>query len=221
MPRFFEAIKRLDIKQAQADYMYLGDEKAPAIKWAVDECIGLYQTLNFVPPKFQDKLRNDILPTVEPGSVLHANPTIPRFLINLYGQTGDPNPDIVTISEGLGDYGYVLFPHELYRDRVVMPDALQHIDAKDDYVADAEKRVRHDRQYPDEPKQMRPGESLRKNPSTGENEPIGFPAALQINAVVARKLFNNNTKSAVLCHSQSTARLAGSPPSPGRFRDEG
>jgi hypothetical protein len=38
------------------------------------------------------------------------------------------------------------------------PDDVQH--AFDDYVADYQKRLAHDQQFPDEPKQIRPGERV-------------------------------------------------------------
>ena len=49
----------------------------------------------------------------------------------------------------------------LYGDRLAALTTEDSQHAFQEYIADAQKRFEHDQQFPDEPKQVRPGEAIR------------------------------------------------------------
>jgi hypothetical protein len=60
----------------------------------------------------------------------------------------------------------------------------------DDYLADASKRYLHDQEFPDEPRQMRPGESIRM--VNGKAEASGQVAVMAINELIFQGLMQKN-----------------------------
>src|SRR5437899_5063592 len=59
-----------------------------------------------------------------------------------------------------------------------------------DYVTDAQKRLDHDQQFPDEPKQIRPGEDIRV--IDGKVQVSGQVAVMAINERLLQTLMSKN-----------------------------
>ena len=100
---------------------------------------------------------------------------IPTFL----NETSDGEHHVVLTQNALADGSYLDYLNLVYKDRMntLGPDDGQR--AFQEYIADAQKRFQHDQQFPDEPKQMRPGEEFH----IGENNKISVsgPVAVMIN----------------------------------------
>ncbi len=60
-----------------------------------------------------------------------------------------------------------------------------------DYTADAKKRLEHDQQFPNEPRQIKPGENVRVD-SNGVVQATGQIAVMAINARIAKIIFDKN-----------------------------
>jgi hypothetical protein len=103
---------------------------------------------------------NAILDSLRPGMVYVGGTDPGRFIPELMNETGDAEPHVVITQNGLADSVYLDYLRFIYGDRLGLPspDDVQH--AFDDYVADYQKRLAHDQQFPDEPKQIRPGERV-------------------------------------------------------------
>jgi len=59
-----------------------------------------------------------------------------------------------------------------------------------DYLTDAQKRLEHDQQFPDEPKQVRPGEDIRV--TDGKVQVSGQIAVMSINEKLLQALMEKN-----------------------------
>jgi hypothetical protein len=84
-----------------------------------------------------------------------------RGIPTLLNETSEGDRHIVLTQNGLADATYMDYLRFLYGDQITLPTEDQVKQAFNEYVADAQKRFEHDRQFPDEPKQVRPGEDIQ------------------------------------------------------------
>lgn len=103
---------------------------------------------------------NTILDSLRPGMVYIGGTDCGRWVPELLNDTGGGEERIIVTQNALADAGYLEFLNELYGDRfaTLTKDDLER--GFDEYKADALKRWQHDRDFPDEPKQIRPGENI-------------------------------------------------------------
>jgi hypothetical protein len=84
-----------------------------------------------------------------------------RFIPTLLNETSEGEHRIVLTQNGLTDATYLQYVRFLYADRL---NTLSPEDAereRREYLADAQRRLQHDQQFPNEPKQILPGEDVR------------------------------------------------------------
>jgi hypothetical protein len=104
--------------------------------------------------------------------------------------TRDGERHIVLTQNALADKGYLDYVAFQYGDRFA---ALSHVDSERafaEYMADAQKRFEHDRQFPNEPRQVRPGEDLRM--VDGKFEVSGQVSVMAINEKLFQMLLGKN-----------------------------
>jgi tetratricopeptide (TPR) repeat protein len=63
-----------------------------------------------------------------------------------------------------------------------------------EYMADAQRRYQHDVQFPNEPKQIRPGENLALDEKSGRLSISGQIAVMSINGLLTKVIFDHNPK---------------------------
>ncbi|PAW83877.1 MAG: hypothetical protein B9S33_12880 [Pedosphaera sp. Tous-C6FEB] len=61
-----------------------------------------------------------------------------------------------------------------------------------EYVEDARRRLEHDTKFPSEPRQIRPGEDVRYDESTGRIQVSGQVAVMAINGLLTKVIFDKN-----------------------------
>ncbi len=82
-------------------------------------------------------------------------------------------------------------PGGLYPDReIYIPTPQDSAKCFDDYMRDAQKRIEHDLQLPNEPKQVRPGEDIRVD--GGRVQVAGQVAVMAINGLLTKVIFDKN-----------------------------
>jgi hypothetical protein len=59
-----------------------------------------------------------------------------------------------------------------------------------EYTGDAERRLEHDQKHPNEPRQIKPGENIKK--VDGKVQVAGQVAVMAINGITAKKIFDKN-----------------------------
>ncbi len=132
---------------------------------------------------------NAILDSLRPGMVYVGGTDNGRWIPELLNETsGDQH--IVVTQNALADAQYLEFVNTLYGDRfsALTPEDSQA--AFQAYVADAQKRLEHDQQFPDEPKQIRPGEDVKM--VDGKVQVSGQTSVMGINEKLLQTLMQKN-----------------------------
>jgi hypothetical protein len=105
-------------------------------------------------------------------------------------ETSEGERRIVITQNGLADGTYTEYLRFLYADRF---NALGNADSErafQDYMSDARKRLEHDQQFPDEPKQVRDNEQIQIK--DGKTQVSGMVAVMDINERLLRMLMDKN-----------------------------
>jgi hypothetical protein len=101
------------------------------------------------------------LGALRPGMVYVGGTDPGRGIPTLLNETSDGEQHIVITQNGLADGSYLQYLNFLYGDRVAALTSEDSQRAFQAYMADAQQRLAHDQQFPDEPKQIRPGEDIQ------------------------------------------------------------
>ena len=110
---------------------------------------------------------NAVLDSLRPG-MIYAGGTDPGcFIPTMLNDTSDGERHIVLTQSALADNTYLEYLGFLYGDRMTTLTKDDSQRAFQEYIADAQKRLQHDQQFPNEPKQIRPGEDVRFNEDGG------------------------------------------------------
>jgi hypothetical protein len=133
---------------------------------------------------------NAVLGSLRPGMVYVGGTDNGRWVPELLNETGDGEQHIIVTQNALADGRYLDFVNDLYSDRMspLTQDDSQRAFA--DYVSDAQKRLEHDQQFPDEPKQVLPGEDIQV--VDGKVQVKGQVAVMAINDRLLQMLMQKN-----------------------------
>jgi hypothetical protein len=133
---------------------------------------------------------NAVMGALRPGMVYVGGTDNGRWVPELMNETSDGEQHIIVTQNALADGRYLDFVNDLYSDRM---SPLTQDDSKSafaDYVSDAQKRLEHDQQFPDEPKQVLPGEDIQV--VDGKVVVKGQVAVMAINGRLLQMLMQKN-----------------------------
>ncbi|PYI85602.1 MAG: hypothetical protein DME26_10630 [Verrucomicrobia bacterium] len=133
---------------------------------------------------------NAVLGSLRPGMVYVGGTDPGRFIPTLLNETSDGERHIIVTQNALADQTYLDYVSFLYRDRF---DTLTKEDSErafQEYLADAQKRLQHDQQFPNEPKQIRPGEDVHM--TDNRVQVSGQVAVMAINEKLFQTLMEKN-----------------------------
>ena len=132
---------------------------------------------------------NAVLSSLEPGTVYVGGTDFGRWVPELMNETSD-DPHIIVTQNALADGGYLDLVREMYGDQFNTLTSEDSQKAFQDYMADARKRLQHDQDFPDEPKQVLPGENITM--MDGKVQVSGQVAVMQINEKLLEMLAQKN-----------------------------
>lgn len=140
------------------------------------------------------------LGSLAPGMVYVGGTDPGRGIPTLLNDTSEGDRHIVITQNGLADASYLEYVRFLYGDQMatLTPDETKQ--AFDEYITDAQKRLEHDRQFPNEPKQIRPGEDVQwlddsegNGSATGPRVKVsGAMAVMAINELLLKSIMDKN-----------------------------
>jgi len=133
---------------------------------------------------------NAVLGALRPGMVYVGGTDNGRWVPELLNETSDGEQHIVITQNALAASDYRDYVQLLYDDRM---KNLAEDDSKQAfavYVADAQKRLEHDQQFPNEPKQILPGEDIKV--VDGKVQVSGQVAVMEINEKLLQELMQKN-----------------------------
>jgi tetratricopeptide (TPR) repeat protein len=130
------------------------------------------------------------LGALRPGMVYVGGTDPGRGIPTLLNETSDAERHIVITQNALADGSYLQYVNFLYGDRMATITPEESQSAFQDYITDAQQRLAHDQQFPDEPKQLRPGEDIRM--VDNRVQVSGQVAVMAINEYLLRAIMAKN-----------------------------
>src|SRR6202051_964060 len=121
-----------------------------------------------------------------------------RWIPELLNDTSDGERHIIVTQNGLADGAYGDYLTALYGDRLVTLTQEDSGRVFQEYITDAQKRLQHDQQFPDEPKQVRPGESIKFMDGSEQNRSSGDSKRVQVSGQVAVMAINERLLQAIM-----------------------
>lgn len=178
--RFFDAVESGDWDRISASFSEIhgGDtsgsqhrERTPDVNklWpAIMDAFGVAEQVHEWPAQQLLDYGNAILDSLRPGMVYVGGTDNGRWIPELLNETSGNEPHIILTQNALADLSYLDYVNLQYGDRFQGLSSEEGQTAFSDYIADAERRFAHDRDFPDEPKQVRPGEQIAVGGQRGQ-----------------------------------------------------
>ena len=146
----------------------------------------------------EEYLKAFALPTIRsipPGSILFSGSDSVRGLISSMQASQINGIPFFTIAHGtLVDSSYQRVLRHTYVGKITLPSSYEARMVINNYIDGARRRYIHDRDYPDEPKQLEDGENVVLDPRTGRASVSGGTAVTKVNALLAQKIFDRNPR---------------------------
>ena len=126
---------------------------------AIHDAYGAALTVQRWPAQQLLDYGNAVLDSLRPGMAYLGGTDSGRWIPELLNDTSDGERHIILTQNSLADPNYLDYVNLQYGDQFVAlaPDDANRAYAN--YLSDYQKRLAHDQQFPDEPAQIRPGES--------------------------------------------------------------
>jgi len=196
MERFFDLAEAGRLDEMNALFESLREQKkegSPALNavWpALHETLGVAEEVARWPAQGLLDYGNAVLDSLRPGMVYVGGTDPGRFIPTLLNETGDGERHIVLTQNALADGTYLDYLNFLYKDRLATLTKDDSQRAFQEYLSDAQKRVAHDQQFPNEPHQVRPGEDI--SIVDNRTQVSGQVAVMAINEKLLQALMQKN-----------------------------
>ena len=138
------------------------------------------------------------LGSLPPGMVYVGGTDPGRGIPTLLNETSQGDRHIVITQNGLADGTYLEYVRFLYGDQMATLTEEESQRAFQDYLADAQKRLQHDQQFPDEPKQVHPGEEIHFQDGANDNGESGTNRTVVVSGQVAVMAINERLLQAIM-----------------------
>jgi hypothetical protein len=199
--RFFEAIEAGDWNEIETRWtamskrsgQYEGSTHSAELDpyWpAVLDAYGVAEQAHLWPAQQLLDYGNAVLDSLRPGMVYVGGTDPGRWIPELLNETRDGEQHVILTQNAMADGRYLEFVNTLYGDRLTTLTSEDSQQVFNEYIADARKRLEHDQLFPDEPKQMRPGEDGRI--VDGKFQVTGQVAVMAINEKLLQVLMDKN-----------------------------
>lgn len=157
---------------------------------AIIDAYGAAEQVHLWPAQQLLDYGNAVLGALRPGMVYVGGTDNGRWIPELINDTSEGERHIVVTQNGLADGTYLDYLRLQYDDRLATLSPEDSQRAFQEYMADAQKRLEHDQRFPDEPKQVRPGEDIQV--SDGKVQVGGQVAVMAINERLLQALMQKN-----------------------------
>ncbi len=200
--KFFDAVEAGQWEEIEAQWKVLarrsGQYENSTNHWAeldpfwpaVLDAYGVAEQAHLWPAQRLLDYGNAILDSLRPGMVYVGGTDNGRWIPELLNESSGGEQHIIVTQNALADARYLDFVNTLYSDRMATLTAEDSQAAFQSYLADAQKRLEHDQQFPDEPRQVRPGEDIRL--VDGKVQVSGMTAVMAINERLLQTLMQKN-----------------------------
>jgi hypothetical protein len=199
--RFFDAVAAGDWPEIDQIFTELsglmrgeGRPKDLEACWpAVIDTLGCVEQAHKWPAEKLLEYADAVLGPLHSGMVYVGGTDPGRFIPTLVNETSSGEQHVVITQNALADRLYLDYIGFLYGDRMAALTQQEQESAFAEYIADAKRRLEHDVKFPDEPKQIEPGESVRfKVGEGGDVIAEGAISVMSVNERLLRRLMEKN-----------------------------
>jgi hypothetical protein len=200
--RFFDAVEAGNWNNIETAFKKINgsdssagqsDSRPPGVAqlWpAIIDAYGAAEQVHLWPAQQLLDYGNSVLGALGPGMVYVGGTDNGRWIPELLNDTSGGDRHIIITQNGLaaGDYqDYLRLQYDGQLSNLSDDESQR---AFSNYVADAQKRLEHDQQFPNDPKQIRPGEDVRV--VDGKVQVGGQVAVMAINELLLQNLIQKN-----------------------------
>ena len=142
-------------------------------------------------PKYALAFGNDIVKSIPRGSIYFGGTDPGRGLVTALSASHEKGEPFFTLTQNaLADGRYLTYLRTMYGGQIDVPTAQDSDAAFKDYLEDAQRRLEHDEKFPNEPRQLKPGEDVRMR--NGKVIVGGHMAVIAIYGRLAKVIFDRN-----------------------------
>ena len=142
--------------------------------------------------KYAIAFGNDIIQSIPAGSIYFGGADPGRFAVTaLMESHADGKPFFMLSQNPLADVTYLHYLRAMYGGKIHTPTDEDLQKSFQDYTTDAQHRLAHDQQFPNEPKQLKPGEEVRLD-TNGQIQLSGQMNVIGIRELLTKTIFDKN-----------------------------
>jgi hypothetical protein len=169
-----------------------GDSSLRGSWWSATlDADGVFWTF---PPgdKYAIAFGNDIIQSIPAGSIYFGGADPGRFVVTaLMESHADGKPFFMLSQNPLADVTYLHYLRAMYGGKIHTLTDEDSQKSLQDYMMDAQRRLSHDRQFPNEPRQLKPGEDVRQD-TNGQIQLRGQMAVIGVRELLTKTIFDKN-----------------------------
>src|SRR5579862_1407469 len=169
------------------------DRRPPGVAqlWpAIIDAYGVAEQVHLWPAQKLLDYGTAVLGALRPGMVYVGGTDEGRWIPELLNDTSGGDRHVIITQNALASGDYQEYLQQQYDGQLANLSEEESQNAFSAYVADAQKRFAHDQQFPDEPKQLQPGEEVQV--VDGKVQVSGQVAVMGINELLLRTLMQKN-----------------------------
>jgi hypothetical protein len=138
-------------------------------------------------------LGRKIVDSIPPGSIYFGGTDGGRWTVTALQTSHVKGDPFFTLTQNaLSDPGYLEYLRSMYGGKIYIPRTNDSQRCFSEYMEDAQRRIKHDQDFPNELKQVKPGEYVSVD-STGHVQVSGYVTVMAINALLAKVVFDHET----------------------------
>ena len=142
--------------------------------------------------KYAIAFGNDIIQSIPTGSIYFGGADPGRFVVTaLMESHADGKPFFMLSQNPLPDVTYLHYLRAMYGGKIYTLTDEDSQKGFQDYTTDAQRRLSHDQQFPNEPRQIKPGEDVRLD-SNGRIQMSGQMNVIGIRELLTKTIFDKN-----------------------------
>lgn len=169
-----------------------GDSSLRGSWWSAT--LDAYGVFVVFPPgdKYAVAFGKDIIQSIPEGSIYFGGADPGRFVVTaLMESHADGKPFFMLSQNPLADVTYLHYLRAMYGGKIHTPTDEDLQKSFQDYKTDAQRRLSHDQQFPNEPRQLKPGEDVKLD-SNGQIQLSGQMNVIGIREILTKTIFDKN-----------------------------
>jgi len=143
--------------------------------------------------KYTMAFGNDIIQSIPAGSIYFGGADAGRFAVTaLMESHADGKPFFALSQNPLADATYLHYLRAMYGGKIHTPTDEDLQKSLQDYMTDAQRRLAHDQQFPNEPRQLKPGDEDVRQDTNGQIQLRSHMAVIGVRELLTKTIFDKN-----------------------------